>query len=74
MDKPTKEIWKLYPKSRIRVDVTQAGVSSYCVKLTLLNVKLEPIHVIEHYGSGNLKALKKEAMQLLVQSLSASTG
>lgn len=65
-------IWRHYPGSRIRVDVTEAGVNSYCVKLTLLNVRLEPIQVIEHYGSGSLDVIKKEAVQKLAASLNAS--
>jgi hypothetical protein len=74
MGKYAKEIWNLYPKSRIRVDVTQAGASTYCIKLTLLNVHLKPILVFEHCGTGNLKSLKKEAVCLLAQCCLVPTG
>ena len=61
-----KELWKVSPKSRLHVEVAEAGVNTYEIVVSLLDADKKTIHRLEHFGSGDLFELKREAIETLV--------
>jgi hypothetical protein len=67
--KSAEILWKTYPGWRMHCEVNAAGPDSYRIVMSLYNDSDESVGYIEHYGTGNLIALKDEAFQRLINEL-----
>ena len=68
--KPSEQIWQTFPGSHLHCDVTASGLRTYRIVMSLLDSDGGEIAKIEHYGTGDLAALKNEALVRLVDEIS----
>lgn len=67
--KYVKDIRKAYPDCRIRIDVTDAGLRTHCIKISLLDPYSKPVRSFSYYGRGNVNTLKTKALRQLAEAI-----
>lgn len=67
--KTLEQLRTMYPESHLHCDFTKAGQRSYRVVASLRDSESKQIASVEHYGSGNLDAVKEEAFNKLLAEL-----
>lgn len=70
-----KELWRVYPNSRLHVEMAEAGPdNTYSIIVQLLDADKKLIHSLKHTGKGDLYEVKHEAIQAMMRlALGAST-